>query len=61
MDSNGRGGFHLWLLFAEPAPAADVHAMAQDLIADWEKQNLDGPPEIFPKNSSNKTPYLHKI
>jgi hypothetical protein len=34
MDSNGRGGFHLWLLFAEPAPAADVHAMAQDLIAD---------------------------
>ncbi len=50
MDSNGRGGYHLMVLFAEPAPLPDVFAFASALVSDWEKQNLDFAPEIFPRS-----------
>ena len=50
-DSNGAGGYHLWLLFEKPAPMADVHAFATDLISDWETRNLDAQPETFPKSA----------
>lgn len=50
LDSNGRGGFHLLVLFAEPAPLTDVYHFAEELTADWEKRNLDNPPETFPKS-----------
>ena len=48
-DSNGAGGFHLWVLFAEPAPTSTVFDFAQWLISDWEKQQLEKLPETFPK------------
>ncbi len=50
LDSNGLGGFHLLVLFADAAPMADVHAFAQDLVADWQSRNLDEQPEAFPKS-----------
>lgn len=53
-DSNGAGGFHLWVIFAEPSPMADVHAFAQGLVADWQSRNLDDPPEIFPRSNRLK-------
>ncbi|MEM7383886.1 MAG: hypothetical protein AAF514_02990 [Verrucomicrobiota bacterium] len=51
LDSNGRGGYHLLLLFDEPAPTADVYHFGQSLIADWKKRNIDAAPETFPKNA----------
>jgi len=50
LDSNGAGGFHLLVLFNEPAPMADVYAFSQSLIADWQQRNLDEQPETFPKS-----------
>lgn len=50
-DSNGAGGYHLWILFNELAPMRDVHAFGQELIADWEARNLDAKPETFPKSA----------
>jgi hypothetical protein len=48
-DSNGAGGYHLWVLFAEPAPTRDVYSFAMQLTADWETQQLERQPETFPK------------
>ena len=48
-DSNGAGGFHLWVLFAEPAPTSDVFDFAQWVVSDWETQHLEKLPETFPK------------
>ncbi len=49
-DSNGAGGFHLWVLFAEPVPMADAHGFGQDIADQWEAKNLDVRPETFPKS-----------
>jgi len=48
-DSNGAGGYHLWVLFAEPAPTEDVFAFAKSLVDQWQQDNLDEEPETFPK------------
>jgi len=48
-DTNGAGGYHLWVLFEEPAPTSDVYAFAMAITADWEEQQLDKQPETFPK------------
>ncbi|MEM7014875.1 MAG: hypothetical protein AAF585_25725, partial [Verrucomicrobiota bacterium] len=53
-DSNGGGGYHLWVLLAEPAPQKDVHGFAQEVTADWEARNLDVAPETFPKSDHLK-------
>ncbi|MEZ5328552.1 MAG: hypothetical protein R3F19_26205 [Verrucomicrobiales bacterium] len=50
-DSNGAGGYHLWVLLEQPAPMAHVHAFAQELISDWQARNLDAKPETFPKSA----------
>ena len=50
LDSNGQGGFHIWILFREPAPMADVHAFGQSIVTEWEAKNLDEQPETFPKS-----------
>jgi len=48
-DSNGAGGFHLWVLFAEPAPTEHVFAFAQSIVSDWQSLHLEKLPETFPK------------
>jgi hypothetical protein len=48
MDSNGVGGFHLLIVFAEPMGTASVHKFAANLISDYERRGLDRKPEIFP-------------
>jgi hypothetical protein len=48
-DSSGRGGFHLWVLFAEPAPTAHVHGLARSIAATWGRHQLQEEPEVFPK------------
>ena len=53
-DSNGMGGFHLTILFRDPAPTSDVHAFGQQIIADWEQLGLVEEPETFPKSAGKK-------
>jgi len=48
-DSSGKGGFHLWVLLAQPAPTADVYAMVKAIARTWEQHHLEEEPEIFPK------------
>lgn len=49
IDSNGAGGYHLWVLFKEPAPTENVYALAKSIVTQWESNNLDEEPETFPK------------
>lgn len=48
-DSNGFGGYHLWVLFEQPAPTTDVFAMAHAIVSEWQDRSLDREPETFPK------------
>lgn len=48
-DTNGQGGYHLWVLFAEPAPAIDVFAMVKEMAEGWSANSLSEEPETFPK------------
>src|SRR4051794_24561592 len=49
IDSNGRGGYHLILVFDGPTPTREVFTFARWLIREWEAHGLDGQPETFPK------------
>lgn len=53
-DSNNNGGYHLWVLFDEPAPTAHVFAMAYSIVSTWEENNLSEEPETFPKQPKEK-------
>ena len=48
-DSSNKGGYHLWVILAEPAPTMDVFALGQSVIANWRELNLEEEPETFPK------------
>lgn len=48
MDSNGVGGYHLWVLLDKEYRLADVFDFADDLRSDWEELGLPRKPEIFP-------------
>lgn len=48
-DSNGRGGYHLLLIFDAPAPTASVYHFGKWLCRDWKALGLDREPETFPK------------
>ena len=48
-DSNGLGGYHIWVLFAKPQPTREVHAFGEHIVADWADHNLSEEPELFPR------------
>jgi len=48
MDSNGVGGFHIWVVFDKEYPLADTYDFADQLRSDWEELGLPRKPEIFP-------------
>jgi hypothetical protein len=50
--SNGRGGFHIWIIFDSPAPTEHVHRFGNAVVADWKEYGLTKTPEVFPKQSS---------
>jgi hypothetical protein len=56
LDSNGAGGYHLFLLFAEPMSTRSVNEFAKRLVADYSKRGLDRLPDIFP-NSPKRNHY----
>jgi hypothetical protein len=48
MDSNGVGGYHLWVLLEKEYPLEDVYDFVDELRSDWESYGLPRKPEIFP-------------
>lgn len=48
LDSNGAGGFHLLVVFAEPMSTDSAHQFAARLVADYERRGLARRPEVFP-------------
>ena len=48
MDSNGVGGFHLWVVFDKEYSLKDTYDFADQLRSDWEELGLPRKPEIFP-------------
>jgi hypothetical protein len=55
VDSDGKGGFHLWFFFREKVDAAHVYHYLRDLTSDWEALGLSTPPETFPKTADVRT------
>ncbi len=50
LESNGRGGYHLYIIFDRPIPTAHAFSFGKWLIRDWEQFELDQSPEAFPKS-----------
>src|SRR5262249_13888907 len=48
-DSNGRGGYHLLLVFSAPVSTRTVFSLLQWLIRDWGSHGFTRPPETFPR------------
>jgi hypothetical protein len=48
-DSNGRGGFHLLVIFRRPIPAALAYAFLRWLTRDFAAHGFPKRPECFPK------------
>jgi hypothetical protein len=48
MDSNGVGGYHVWVLLDKEYPLADTFDFADNLRSNWEELRLPRKPEIFP-------------
>jgi hypothetical protein len=48
MDSNGVGGFHIWVLFDKEYPLADVYDFGEAIRSEWEEYGLPRKPEMFP-------------
>lgn len=48
LDSNGRGGFHLWVVFQQPMNSKSVRAFADKLVKDFHRKGLDRVPDLFP-------------
>jgi hypothetical protein len=51
LDSNGAGGYHLFVLFASPAPTAHVYHFLQQLVRDHGRHGMSRIPETFPKQA----------
>ncbi len=49
-DSNGRGGYHIVIIFEQPAPTPLVHAYATALIEDFANYGLLAAPETYPRS-----------
>lgn len=58
ISSNGRGGYHLLILFDPPTSAEEAQRFGQWLTRDWKELGLAAAPEVFPKQPrlGNKTP-----
>lgn len=47
-DSNGDGGFHIWVIFDEPMRARSVREFVDDFVSDYPQRGLDDKPDLFP-------------
>ena len=56
-DSNGKGGFHLWIIFDAPVESERVFDLLTWLNRDWSDFGKGPAPEIFPKQRTLKSDY----
>lgn len=49
-DSNGKGGYHIWIVFEYPMRTKSVRRFAEQLVSDYDIKGLDGLPDLFPGN-----------
>jgi hypothetical protein len=54
--SNARGGYHLLVIFADPAPTRRVFHFLNSLVADHARHGMGTAPELFPKQPSVAPP-----
>jgi hypothetical protein len=54
IDSNGRGGYHIWFLFESSVSTPELYAFLRTLVSDYQQLGLEKCPEIFPKQASIK-------
>ncbi len=47
-DSNGMGGFHLWIVFEQPMRFDSVRAFLEQIVSDYSRRGLDNMPDLFP-------------
>ncbi|MEM8669674.1 MAG: hypothetical protein AAGG48_19265 [Planctomycetota bacterium] len=47
-DSNGFGGFHLWVVFEQPMSSRSVRSFVDRFVADFQRRGLDRKPDLFP-------------
>ncbi|MEM8735851.1 MAG: hypothetical protein AAGG44_16600 [Planctomycetota bacterium] len=52
MDSNGKGGFHILVLFEQPMCTRSVSQFGTNLVKDFARRGQDRAPEIFPSKPS---------
>jgi putative DNA primase/helicase len=52
LDSNGKGGRHLFVLLADPEPARVALAFGNWLVREWATYGLAAVPEVFPKQDT---------
>jgi hypothetical protein len=50
LDSDGKGGYHLWVVLARPVPMADAWRLGRWLVRDHARFGLSRAPETFPKS-----------
>ncbi len=50
--SNGRGGFHILVIFDSPVPTHLVYRFGNAVVAHWKELGLAESPEVFPKQPS---------
>lgn len=48
LDSNGVGGYHVWVFLDKEYPLANVYDFADGIRSNWESLGLPRKPEIFP-------------
>jgi hypothetical protein len=48
LDSNGHGGFRIYVLFKEPVPTHHARLLGLWLVQDWAEMGLTEEPEVFP-------------
>jgi hypothetical protein len=56
MDSNGRGGFRIHLVFDQPVITFHVRQLGRWLVRDWQELGLPECPEVFPKQDEVSPP-----
>jgi len=58
MDSNGVGGYHVWVLLDREYPLADVFEFVDNIRSDYQKFGLPRKPEVFPPKAMVKEGHL---